>query len=331
MNERSLLRPFWSTLIFTLGLLAPRAASAYCRATTCDPRVGDVCNRDAGGCVTGYPPLYWPGSCVTFAVQRDGSALNRITGAAMEVAVHRAFETWMSADCGNGRHPGIHVETLGLIECDQVEFNAQRANANDFMFRDRDWSVDSAAGDALGLTTAHFDSRSGQIQDADVEINGSDGNLTNADVDDGADLLSILTHESGHFLGLDHSRDVNSVMYPNYRPGMSDLRHLSADDSAGICAIYPPSLPQTSAECRPWNGFSGVCANEQREPLGCSFAPNATLRAGATKRARFCLGLLVALALVLAKRRPRARSTGPDSKVEFSRGGARRCALLARS
>jgi hypothetical protein len=307
MNERSLVRSWGLILTLTFGLLAPRAASAYCRATTCDPKLGDVCNRDANGCVTGYPPLYWPSSCVTFAIQRDGSLSNQITAAAFELAAHRAFDTWMKADCGNGTHPGIHVETLGLIECDRVEFNSQHANANAFMFRDASWSVEPGVGDALGLTTAHFDSSSGAIEDVDVEINGTGGNLTNVDPEDGADLVSILTHETGHFLGLDHTRDANSVMFAKYEPSVSDLRHLSADDTAGICALYPPNLIQTNSECRPINGFSGVCAADQGEPRGCSFAPSNRAGSGWPKRELLGIGLLVTLAMVRAKSRLRER------------------------
>jgi hypothetical protein len=303
MNEGNLFRASCAALTVALGLLVPRAARAYCVATTCDPKVGDDCNRDVNGCVSGYPTLYWPGSCVTFAVQRDGSALNRITGAAFEYAVHQAFETWLNADCGNGTHPGIHVETLGLIECDRVEFNPQKANANAYLFRDAGWAAAPGTGDSLGLTTARFDRASGEIQDADVEINGTGGDLTNADPEDGADLLSILTHESGHFLGLDHTRDASSVMFATYRPRVSDLRRLSADDSAGICALYPPNLPQTSEECRPRNGFSGVCATDQAEVRGCTIGPN--LSAGTRSRSSglFGMGILVAFTLWRAKTR----------------------------
>jgi len=311
MKPRSLINPCWLSVTLVFALLLPRAASAYCRATTCDPRVGDVCNRDANGCVIGYPSLYWPGSCVTFAVQREGSPPNQITGAAMELAVHRAFQTWMNADCGNGKHPGIQVETLGMIECDQVEFNASRANANTFMVRDQDWTDEAGVGDALGLTTAHFDSRSGEIHDVDVEINGTGGDLTNTDPDDGADLLSILTHESGHFLGLDHTRDVNSVMYSAYTPGSSNLRGLSADDTAGICTIYPPNSRQPEADCRPVNGFSGVCADAQGEPLGCSVTRGAGLVSGSAKCPWFGIALLVSLAVARATGRSRARGGRP--------------------
>src|SRR5262249_16874801 len=49
------------------------------------------------------------------------------------------------------------------------------------------------------------------------------------------DLYSVLLHETGHALGLDHSTDSGAVMYP-YLMGV--YSGLSADDVAGIQAIY---------------------------------------------------------------------------------------------
>ncbi len=48
-------------------------------------------------------------------------------------------------------------------------------------------------------------------------------------------LRAVAIHELGHTLGLDHSSDKNSIMYPYYRP---DVTTLGADDVAGIQAIY---------------------------------------------------------------------------------------------
>jgi hypothetical protein len=66
------------------------------------------------------------------------------------------------------------------------------------------------------------------------------------------DLLSVATHESGHFLGLLHPCEVDGAdgapdcagssaseamtMYPLYSAGQSNL---SDDDSAGACFLYP--------------------------------------------------------------------------------------------
>jgi hypothetical protein len=51
----------------------------------------------------------------------------------------------------------------------------------------------------------------------------------------GFDFHTVMLHELGHSLGLDHSADTSSVMYAFYS-GMR--RDLTADDIAGIEAIY---------------------------------------------------------------------------------------------
>lgn len=61
------------------------------------------------------------------------------------------------------------------------------------------------------------------------------------------DLFTVMLHELGHALGLGHSAVVGSVMFPFY--GGAN-RTLSADDIAGIVAIYgpadvePPAVPE---------------------------------------------------------------------------------------
>ena len=60
-------------------------------------------------------------------------------------------------------------------------------------------------------TTLSIDTVSGQILDADVEIDAFDPGqngmppITTSDSNVGYDLESIVTHEAGHFLGLAHS------------------------------------------------------------------------------------------------------------------------------
>ncbi len=52
------------------------------------------------------------------------------------------------------------------------------------------------------------------------------------------DVFTVALHEAGHALGLGHSDDPNSVMYPYYRYG----KQLSASDIAGIQALYGSQL-----------------------------------------------------------------------------------------
>ncbi len=261
-----------SSLTLIALVFADATAHAYCPAAACDPSRGEVCNRDADGCVVGHALLFWQSSCLSFAVQRNGSPKNQIGADEFESVVRGAFATWTAADCGAGRHPALAFEDLGKIQCDLVEHNADRANANLFVFRDDTWPDAEARGDTFGLTTVHYNADTGQIWDVDVEINGTLGNITDADPEDGADLPSIVTHEVGHFLGLDHTRDDNGVMFPTYAPGGAALRVLAPDDVNGICHVFPPNRYAESNDCRPQNGFSAVCGSEQKQPLGCAFA-----------------------------------------------------------
>lgn len=56
-------------------------------------------------------------------------------------------------------------------------------------------------------------------------------------VSSGVNLHIVASHEIGHALGLSHSEDQHSLMYPVYQGFVSDFR-LSRDDIAGIQTIY---------------------------------------------------------------------------------------------
>ena len=86
----------------------------------------------------------------------------------------------------------------------------------------------------------------GQILDSDILFNQNVSYVTATDTDpDTQDLQTIATHEIGHFLGLDHSAIVKSMMFP-FAPDR--LVTLSYDDAAGIDALYPVS-GNVSDEC----------------------------------------------------------------------------------
>jgi hypothetical protein len=222
-----------------LSLFASPPAWAFCRTNTCDPARGENCTKDKDGCRQGGKALYWGLSAVPFFVQADGSPKNHIEASAFEKVIATAFDTWSSANCGAGQHPSISAMSAGQTPSSMVEYAVGQPNANIFVFRDDEWMA-TIPGSALALTTVSYDSSTGKILDADVEVNGTGGNITNGRPTDGADLPSIITHEIGHFIGLDHSPKPSATMFITYKAGSGNLRVLDPDDVAGVCAIYPP-------------------------------------------------------------------------------------------
>ena len=214
-----------------------------------------------------------------FSVQRDGSSY--FSAETLADLVGEAFARWNDVDC-DGARPRFVVQRQPNAACAAPEYNVDvnvdRGNANVVMFRDDDWLPEYT--DVLALTTVTFDTKSGEIHDADVEVNTRDFQFTTSDTDVTYDLLSTLLHETGHFLGIAHSDAESSVMYAHPALGSIEHRELGADDAAAICEVYPPSANPIPATCSPVpHDFAPECGQELTPAAesvlggGCSFSP----------------------------------------------------------
>jgi hypothetical protein len=165
------------------------------------------------------------------------------------------------------------------------------------VFREDEWPYLGAAN-AIGLTTTRFDTKTGELWDADVELNGATQSLSIGDPITGDDLLSVLTHEAGHFLGLSHTFDGEATMRAVYDPSHDGdaFRTLEDDDIQGICAIYPRERRAETASCENRHGFSSQCGDDQPPPEepGCSL--NARAGAVGSRAGALPVSLLLALA-----------------------------------
>lgn len=282
-------------------LLAPASASAYCRTAACPSKdvAWQVCSPEQPeDCGT---PLYWGNRCVGFTLQKDASV--QVSLADAEVIFQQAFEAWMGADCGGGAHPSISVEYQGTVECGAQEYNQTKGNANVIVFRDDSWPY-ANQGTVLALTTVTYNLDDSEIYDADMELNSASvSGFTLGDDGVKYDLLSIATHEAGHFLGLAHSPLTDATMFTDYKVGSIFLRDLMEDDVNGICAAYPSAMPK-SATCdpEPRHGFSSLCGDDQaeipEEQAGGGCAVSSGGARGATSGDRSRAALLGGLALM---------------------------------
>ena len=320
-------------------------------------------SRSAAGYVRYETGLGAPYAWFQSRVRIEGypQDLENMTREQMRGAMQAAVAAW------DRRAPGLGG--CSYLELDFSVADASRAldatvtapvTANDqrnvVVMRTDVWGCDPTSGaqatpcydpNALALTTLTTLKKTGEILDADIEINGVDdvwGDLTVVSIPHGQDVQNALTHEMGHFIGLDHPcylgqapdplplddtgaptvncRDAPAsvraaTMFPSSTPGDLGLRTLSPDDFAAVCDIYALgrdphdySLPANPAGC------------------ACRAADPGTRRGAGSRRAPYpgrqqrqddaagapSLGLSVALVLVARSRRRRGHPVGPTTE-----------------
>jgi hypothetical protein len=232
-----------------IGLLlvaTPLAASAFCRTTTVHEPI--PYDPVASGCWTQGKALAWPqGAHVGYSLSKAAS--DQVTIADATRVADLAFEAWNQAACTGG---GVDIDAYdegtvsaeaaaddcGLVQCDPTVHDTQHV----IVFDDQVWPHNDPSN-TLALTTVTYGVDSGEIYDADTEVNTAQHTITAEEPPPAGvyDLQAILTHEAGHFLGMAHATTTTPIMFAQYQPGAVTL---TDDDVAGICNIYPPAQPK---------------------------------------------------------------------------------------
>jgi hypothetical protein len=259
-------------------------------------------------------PVFWSNACVSYDIQANASKQVPYDRAVEFFAA--AFAKWTTTTCageGHGR-VSIDVKNLGPVVCNKVQYSSDQGNQHVIIFYDTDWPYPNDTVNELGLTTITFNPDTGEIYDADMAINsGVNVPLSLGDPvpEGGYDFQSIITHETGHFLGMAHSGNDTATMFAHYTQGTTWMRSLSTDDTDGICSIYLPNgdrvvdrsvaasgtVMKDACDPTPRHGWQSVCA----QPPSCSVsAPGARSGTG------FVALIAIAQAIAGAARR-RAR------------------------
>ena len=278
---------------------------------------------------TSEKQISWKSGCAILSVAEEGSA--QIAGTAEFQVVDQVLRNWNEGSEACSDFALVNEGTTSR----KVGFDGH----NVIKFREAQWCRPATDEDpqecydeaAAGITTLYFvddagSDRNGEILDADIELNGVQfafavGGQSSGTSSCQADFANTLTHEIGHFLGLDHTcwiggrrlqddqgntvpsctsptlgdEITEATMYNFQSCGETKKATLEPDDLAGMCAIYPSGEHPTS--CKPADLTTGGC---------CAIAGNRGEHS--SNGSTGALALFGFAGLVLAMRRRRSDS-----------------------
>ena len=183
---------------------------------------------------------YWYTHCIPFWLSTTGAeSLDRNI---VERDLIASLRTWDNVEC-----TALSFTYEGEIDSSFIGYdineNADNHNILTFVSPPQPWLYDPSV---LALTTVTMcvndtpDCAVGTIIDADIEINEQGYQFTTSEAQRvQMDLANTITHELGHFLGIDHSNVVEATMYFQQNLGEINKRNLADDDQNALCSIFP--------------------------------------------------------------------------------------------
>jgi hypothetical protein len=159
----------------------------------------------------------------------------------VQALAQRAFDAWTDTACGLVP-PVTFAGRVNVVDATSpATVKVEPDNVIVFSRSAMEWQRKGRASTWIAVTLFAPHPSTGEMIDADIIINDGGFRFSYDDTPDPGeiDFLSMLTHEVGHFFGMDHSADVDATMYANYANNDRLAgRTLGQDDIDGICALY---------------------------------------------------------------------------------------------
>lgn len=290
-----------ASLVTVALLVTANDASAFCRSTTCRSTGKKECATDADGCSTEGAKLFWPTSCIGYATNKLGT--QDLDPTDTREVIKKTFLAWSDVQCPDGTIAKMTFQEREPVPCKKSQYNKNGPNVNVVLFQDDDWKYRGIDA-TLAKTSVTYNDETGEIYDADIEVNTANNTVTITDDPSKIqyDLQAILTHEVGHFIGIAHSPDPSAVMFASYSPGSTSQRKLHPDDVEAVCTTYP-STSNVACNTEPRGGFSPRCDDPETSE-SCSVQPGGGASYGVAT-------LFLGSGLLAARARRRRRESRP--------------------
>jgi hypothetical protein len=190
----------------------------------------------------------WAGGSVSY--RYNASHGSNITGTNTDVTnvVLNSFAQWQQVS-----NTSLTINNLGTTAITQ---KSSSDGVNAVLFQDS--ASQGLIGGALAVTFTSFNASTGTFADADIIFNMSQPFAAGPVTSGRFDLESVLTHEIGHLLGLDHTDVLSATMFQSTPFAVDSQRTLSADDIAGLRATYPGTTPTGAVSGRVTKNSVGV-------------------------------------------------------------------------
>ena len=241
-----------TVVLASLLLTAP--AMAYERTQTCTP-------SGVTACKDGEVPqgIFWPTRRVEYVLEATGSPdFGAALTPALRAGIQESFDAWNTPTCSDIQFVEAGTSTRSEVGISCTE-DGEDQSINLLLWPD-EWDK---ASSIFALTSVTYNVLDGVIVDADIEFNEEYSyTLSTTPGPEEVSVQNTLTHEVGHFLGLDHEPDIAQATMFGFAPEGEYIKAtLHPDDIAGLCEIYPAGtgtvLESTQNIC-PQN--TGCCA-----------------------------------------------------------------------